>query len=68
VRGSSPLSSDALLVVASTGLRGTDDERWQIELREQAPATGRLASALVEHALRNGDPKEDLLAVVVRSR
>lgn len=68
VRGASPLSSDALLVVASTGLRDTNDERWQTELREQAPTSGRLASVLVEHALRSGDPKEDLLAVVVRSR
>lgn len=68
VRGSSPLLPDSLLVVASTGLRGTDDERWQGQLRESAPASGRLASVLVEKALEDGEPREDLLAVIVRSR
>lgn len=68
VRGSSPLSPDSLLVVASTGLRGTDDEHWQSQLRESAPASGRLASVLVERALEDGEPREDLLAVIVRSR
>jgi hypothetical protein len=57
---------DALLVVASSGLRGTDDERWQAQLLENA--SGRLASALVEQALKDGEPREDVLAVVVRSR
>jgi hypothetical protein len=66
VRGSSPLMADSLLVVASSGLRGTDDERWQAQLRENA--SGRLATALVEQALEAGEPSEDVLAVVVRAR
>lgn len=68
VRGASPLLPDSLLVVASSGLRGTDDERWQTQLRETVPVSGRLASALVEMALKDGEPREDLLAVIVRSR
>jgi hypothetical protein len=66
VRGSSPLLADSILVVASSGLRGSDDERWQAQLRENA--SGRLATALVEQALKDGEPREDVLAVVVRSR
>jgi hypothetical protein len=67
-RGKTPLPPDTLLVVASTGLRGPDDGRYQDTLRMTAHASGRLATALVENALRRGDPAEDLLAVVVRSR
>jgi hypothetical protein len=67
-RGTMPLPADTLLVVASSALRGTDDARWQQELRESAPASGRLATVLVEHSLKARDPDEDLLAVVVRSR
>jgi hypothetical protein len=66
VRGSSPLSPDSLIVVASSGLRGSDDERWQTQLRENA--SGRPATALVEQALKDGEPTEDMLAVVVRAR
>jgi len=68
IRGSSPLCPDMLVVVASTGLRGADDERWATKLREAAPASGRLASVLVDTVLKAGEPREDLLAVVVRSR
>ena len=57
-----------MLVVVSSALRGTDDERWRELLRDNAPASGRLASVLVELALRTGVPSEDLLAVVVRAR
>jgi len=67
-RMSAVLPPDTLLVVASTALRGADDEAWQQQLREVAPASGRLASVVVEKALRTGEPKEDLLAVVVRAR
>jgi hypothetical protein len=68
IRGNAPFLPDTLLVVASTGLRGPDDEAWSTQLRELAPASGRLASVLVDVALKSGDPKEDLLAVVVRAR
>ena len=67
-RGTVELPPDTLLVVASTGLRGADDARWQRSLRELARTGPRLASALVEAALRRGVPDEDLLAVVVRLR
>lgn len=67
-RGRAPLPPDMLLVVASTGLRGADDERWQAQLREAAFASGRLATVVVDDAMRRGAPAEDLLAVVVRAR
>ena len=67
-RGHSPLSADTLVVVASTALRGSDDAHWQAQLREAAFASGRLATVLVDDALRRGAPSEDLLAVVVRAR
>jgi hypothetical protein len=54
--------------VASTGLRGADDAHWQAHLRQAAFASGRLATVLVEDALRRGAPTDDLLAVVVRAR
>jgi hypothetical protein len=41
---------------------------WQQQLVELAPASGRLASMLLAKALEAGEPAEDLLAVVVRSR
>jgi GAF domain-containing protein len=62
------LPPDTLVVVASSALRGIDDDRWEVQLREAAPASGRLASVLVELALRRSEPSEDLLAVVVRAR
>jgi len=62
------LPQDALLVVASSALRGSDDARWESTLRELAPASGRLATVLVESALRTGEPRADLLSVVVRAR
>jgi hypothetical protein len=67
-RHTAQLPPDTLLVVASSALRGTDDTRWAGHLREVAPASGRLASVLVESALRLGGTQEDLLAVVVRAR
>ena len=68
MRGKSALPDDTLLVVASTGLRGEDDARWQHLVGERAPAAARLAPVLVETALAAGTPREDLLAVVVRAR
>ncbi len=67
-RGSSPLPVDSLLVVASSAVRGVEDARWSEILRDNAAASGRLATVLVELALRTTDPREDLLAVVVRAR
>lgn len=62
------LPADTLVVVASGALRGTDDDKWRALLREVAPASGRLASVLVDGEARRGEPAEDLLAVVVRAR
>ena len=67
-RGLAPLPVDMVLVVASSGLRGANSERWREVLKDCAPSGGRLAAALVDLALRDGAPVEDLLAVVVRSR
>lgn len=67
-RGEVAYPPNSLVVVASTALRGDDDEQWRNKLLELVPARGRLATALVEHALAAGEPAEDLLAVVVRSR
>jgi hypothetical protein len=67
-RGETPFPTDALLVIASTSVRGQDELRWNKALAEQGPAGTRLASVLVEEALRAGTPTEDLLAVVVRQR
>lgn len=67
-RGEAQLPHDSLLVVASTAVRGVEEERWATTLREQAPAGPRLAAVLVEGALRRGDLHEDFLAVVVRQR
>jgi GAF domain-containing protein len=67
-RHTSTLPPDTLLVVTSSALRGSDEATWQAELQELAPASGRLASVLVDTALRRGEPKEDLLVVIVRAR
>jgi len=67
-RGDAAFPDDALLVIASMAVRGPDEARWQTSLSEQAPAGARLATVLVETALRGGAGSEDLLAVVVRRR
>jgi GAF domain-containing protein len=67
-RGTSSLPAGGLVVVASTGLRGTDNARWAAQLREAAFASGRLATVVVDDAVRRGAPASDLLAVVVRAR
>jgi GAF domain-containing protein len=67
-RGHDRYSPDQLLVVASTALRGSDDAAWENRLIGLAPASARLASVLLAKALEAGEPAEDLLAVVVRSR
>ena len=67
-RGASPLPVDSVLVVVSSAVRGSDDVAWLERLRTNALSSGRLATVLVELALRAGDPSADLLAVVVRSR
>jgi hypothetical protein len=71
VRGQAALGSDALLVVASSGVRGRDPGAWYGALREAVAAGPRLAAALVEAAAgraQPGDSGDDLLAVVVRQR
>jgi hypothetical protein len=55
----------ALLVIASSGLRGDDDAAWSAQLVELAPAGGSLAQVMVDRA---GARDADLLAVVVRAR
>nr|HEX4316521.1 SpoIIE family protein phosphatase [Kofleriaceae bacterium] len=64
-RGTVELPAGALLVIGSTALRGADDDAWLAQLRDLAPAGGKLAQLAVERAAsRDGD----LLAVVVRHR
>jgi GAF domain-containing protein len=67
-RGQDRYSAEDVLVVASTALRGPDDAKWAEQLLELAPASPRLATVLLANALEAGEPAEDLLAVVVRSR
>jgi hypothetical protein len=62
-RGDTSLPVDALLVIASTSVRAA---LAATALADHGPA--RYAAALVEQALQAGEPKEDLLAVVVRQR
>ncbi len=67
-RGDTALHPDSLLVIASTAVRGDDEQRFEASLCEQAPAGPRLAQLLVEMAVKRGDSDEDLLAVIVRQR
>jgi GAF domain-containing protein len=67
-RGETSLPHDSLLVIASTAVRGDDEEKFETSLRDQAPAGPRLAQLLVETAVKRGDSDEDLLAVIVRQR
>ncbi|MBA3461630.1 MAG: hypothetical protein H0T46_16830, partial [Deltaproteobacteria bacterium] len=66
--GEAKLPHDYLLVVASTAVRGDDEDRWRGMLVEQAAAGPRLAQVLVDAAQKRGDLHEDFLAVVVRQR
>jgi len=68
VRGIAPLGPDAVLVVASSGVRSGDPSAWQATVRTHAEAGPRLAGLLVEAAASRGQPGEDLLAVVIRQR
>jgi len=68
VRGAAPLGPDAVLVVASSGVRGGDASAWYDAVRAHAAAGPRLAGVLVEAAASRGPSGEDLLAVVVRQR
>jgi GAF domain-containing protein len=68
-RGTLVLPPDAMLIVASSALRGDgDDARWVTTLRDLAPLGPRLAQLAVERASAAGEPAEDLLAVIVRAR
>jgi hypothetical protein len=64
-RGEIALPPGALLVIASSGLRGDDDAAWTAQLVELAPAAGALAQLVVDRAAARD---ADLLAVVVRAR
>jgi hypothetical protein len=55
-------------VIASTAVRGDDEDKFETSLRDQAPAGPRLAQLLVETAAKRGEQSEDLLAVIVRQR
>ncbi|HEY1550047.1 MAG TPA: SpoIIE family protein phosphatase [Kofleriaceae bacterium] len=65
-RGVTPLPEDTLVVVASSGLRGDSERDWARTVREYAPASGRLATVLVDQRARKSAIVDDLLAVVVR--
>lgn len=67
-RGEAALPHDSLLVIASTAVRGEDEDRWRKQLMEQSPAGPRLATMLVDAAQKRGNFQEDFLAVVVRQR
>jgi hypothetical protein len=67
-RGVATLAPDSMMVVASTGLRGNDDDKWATTLRALGAAGSRLAALAVESVLAGAEPREDLLAVVVRYR
>ncbi len=66
--GSASLPADAVIVIASSELRGDDEVRWRMRLFELAASGSRMPGLLVERALERGTPLEDLLAVVVRVR
>jgi hypothetical protein len=69
LRGVAPFGPGTMLVVASSGVCGGDAGAWYGALRATVAAAGpRLAGALVEAAANRGQPREDLLAVVVRQR
>ena len=67
MRGSTPLPPDALVLIASSGLRGSDPKAWTTALRDLVVAGPKLGVQLVELAARR-ELDEDLLAVVVRLR
>jgi hypothetical protein len=69
-RGVTKLPQDSFVVVASSELRGEDEALWAALVREHSVTGAKIASILVENALRakSGAPGEDLLAVVVRQR
>ncbi len=67
MRGSTPLPPHALVLIASSGLRGNDGAAWTKQLRDLVPAGPKLGVQLVELATRR-ELDEDLLAVVVRLR
>lgn len=66
-RGQHAFRTDSVLVVSSSGTRGTDSA-YAARMQDHAHAGSRLATLLVEHAARRGTPSEDLLSVVVRQR
>jgi hypothetical protein len=63
-RGSTKLPPDALVLIASSGLRG---DNWERTLRDLVPSGPKLGVQLVERAAKR-ELAEDLLAVVVRLR
>ena len=66
-RGEATVGADSVIVVASTGARGLDADRWRARVRDHATAGPWLAALLLEAAA--GAPlTDDLLAVVIRQR
>jgi hypothetical protein len=68
MRGEAPFGPDRMLVVASTGVRGSASRAWYGALRAHRAAGSRLAALLVDAVADHGTASEDLLAVVIRSR
>jgi len=67
LRGEAALPPDGVLVVASTAVRGTDQDSWHARVCERVAAGPRLAGALIDSAAHAGNVA-DLLAVVVWQR
>jgi len=67
-RGDAPLGPDHILVVASSGVRGSASSAWYGALRDPDAAGARLAALLVDAVADHGTASEDLLAVVIQAR
>jgi hypothetical protein len=57
-----------MLVVASSGVRGSASRAWYGALRAPRAAGSRLAALLVDAVADHGTASEDLLALVIRLR
>ncbi|HEV7557512.1 MAG TPA: SpoIIE family protein phosphatase [Kofleriaceae bacterium] len=67
-RGRAPFANDSMLVVASIGLRGKDDEEWAKTIRVLAAAGSRLPALAIDAVSKTRALDEDWLAIVVRHR
>jgi hypothetical protein len=68
MRGETALEPGAALVIASSGVRRGETGAWYSVLRGDAASGAKLAARLVEAAVREGQARDDLLAVVIRPR